>query len=93
MPCRASPDPAGPIRTLPRPAWHRHGGAVDLIALTDDPVCPPVSTAKLASLYGVERTRFRLIDPARHDLRRVGHLGAFSRANAALWPEILGLPA
>ncbi|MCB1340643.1 MAG: alpha/beta hydrolase [Pseudooceanicola sp.] len=76
-------------RSLPQPKWHRSAAKADLIALADDPVCPPVSTAKLVGVYGVEQSRYRVIDPRGQGLRKVGHLGAFSRANAALWPQII----
>ncbi|GHF33772.1 alpha/beta hydrolase [Seohaeicola zhoushanensis] len=76
--------------SLPQPAWHRSSATAELIALADDPVCPPVSTAKLVGVYGVEQSRFRVLDPAEKGLSKVGHLGAFARANAALWPEIIG---
>lgn len=75
---------------LPRPDWRRSGAPVDLVALADDPVCPPVSVLKLAGLYGQEKSRFRLLSPADYGLEKVGHLGAFTRRSRALWPALLG---
>jgi len=75
--------------TLPQPSWHRSGAPVDLIALSDDQIAPPVSVAKLVGLYGVERTRFRVLKPSDFGLEKVGHIGAFARKSAALWPAII----
>ena len=74
---------------LPQPDWRQSGAPVELIALADDPVAPPVSVAKLVGLYGVEATRFRVLAPERFGLKQVGHLGAFARRNRAIWPELI----
>ena len=35
----------------------------------------------------VERRHF---DPAERGLKKIGHVGFFKPANAALWPEVIG---
>ena len=74
---------------LPRPDWGRSGAPVDLIGLADDPVIPSVSVARLAPVYRGGALRRHLLAPGEFGLRSVGHLGAFARANRALWPAIL----
>lgn len=75
--------------SLPRPNWGRSGAPVDLFAFTDDHLAPAQCTRKLAGLYGLKRVRQHLIDPKDHGLKEIGHLGAFARRNAALWPSLI----
>lgn len=80
---------AGPVRDrLPTPDWTRSGAPVRLISLTDDDVCPEVSTRRLAALYG-DAARIDRLDPAQYGLGRVGHIAAFARRNQVLWPRLL----
>ncbi|MEX0351121.1 MAG: alpha/beta fold hydrolase [Paracoccaceae bacterium] len=74
--------------TLPEPNWRRSGAGVKLVTLTDDEVCPRVSTERLALLYD-GRARIAPLNPSDFGLGKVGHLGVFARANAALWQEIV----
>jgi predicted alpha/beta hydrolase len=73
-------------KALPEHTWGADGIAVDLFACTDDEMTPPASVARLAEAFGPGRARSHLISPADHGLNKVGHLGVFRRANAALWP-------
>ncbi|WP_147110436.1 alpha/beta fold hydrolase [Tateyamaria sp. syn59] len=70
---------------LPAPDWNSPA-TVRLHAFTDDDLIPPAQTARLARVYGVEPV---VIDPKAHGLSAVGHVGAFSRRNRALWPVLL----
>jgi predicted alpha/beta hydrolase len=75
--------------TMPLPRWAAGGGAVDLVALTDDQMIPPKCVWRLAGLYGdVPQSRI-LLDPADFGLKKVGHIAAFAPRNAALWPALV----
>ncbi|MEM8654663.1 MAG: alpha/beta fold hydrolase [Pseudomonadota bacterium] len=70
---------------LPAPDW-TSDAVVRLHAFADDDLIPPPQVARLARVYGVDPV---IIDPKDHGLARVGHLGAFSRRNKAIWPVLL----
>ncbi|TMV06791.1 alpha/beta fold hydrolase [Ruegeria sediminis] len=74
---------------LPEPDWGRSAAPVDMIAFADDQVIPPKCVWRLADVYGADASR-RQIDPTAYGLRQVGHLGAFTRRNAAVWPALIG---
>lgn len=74
---------------LPVPDWARSGAPVDLFALADDPVIPPQCVWRLAAKYEGGPVSRHLLKPSEHGLKSVGHLGAFARRNAALWPVIV----
>ncbi|MEX0283258.1 MAG: alpha/beta fold hydrolase [Paracoccaceae bacterium] len=76
-------------KDLPWPHWGRSGAPVELISFSDDQVCPPRCSDKLAALYDVRVTTRRTLTPTQFGLGKVGHLGAFTRQNAVLWPEIV----
>ncbi|TMV11786.1 alpha/beta hydrolase family protein [Arenibacterium halophilum] len=75
--------------TLPAPQWQGATTRVSLLAMTDDPICTMPAMYRLRGLYGAARTSIKTIDPRDHGLAKVGHLGAFARANAALWPKLI----
>lgn len=75
--------------SLPHPEWSRSGAPVDLFAFEDDQTSPPFSVSKLVGLYGVNRTRMHVVKPSEFGVKSVGHMGAFARRNAALWPELI----
>ncbi len=59
-----------------------------LFSLSDDQMIPPKCVQALADLYG--NAKHVPLKPSNYDLKKVGHLGMFAPANAALWPELLG---
>lgn len=75
-------------RGLPDPTWTGPGRNVDLIAFADDEMVPPPAVWRLADLYGADARR-HLIAPKDHGLKEVGHIGAFARRNAAIWPHLI----
>lgn len=80
---------AGHVRdTLPKPDWSRSAAQVRLMSFTDDDVCPKVCTHRLAALYGRD-AKIETLNPMAYGLGKVGHIGAFSRKNDALWRAIL----
>ncbi len=75
--------------SLPRPDWARSGAPVVLHAFGDDEMMPPLCSERLARVYGEDFAECRVHDPAEFGLSSVGHLGAFARANAPVWPELV----
>ncbi|WP_415921954.1 hypothetical protein [Tateyamaria sp. SN6-1] len=69
---------------LPIPAWP-HDIPVRLVAFSDDDLIPPHCVQRLADDGFAGRAQVDLITPT----GPVGHLTAFSRRNAALWPRLL----
>ncbi|MEM8577688.1 MAG: alpha/beta fold hydrolase, partial [Pseudomonadota bacterium] len=70
---------------LPAPAWEEDI-PVRLLAFTDDGLIPPQCVARLGQAFGgVEPV---VVTPKSG--QRVGHLSAFARRSADLWPVILG---
>lgn len=79
-------------KTLPRVDWGRSGAPVDMIAFADDPVIPPHCVWRLADLFEQDKgapVRRHLLAPAELGVHKIGHLGAFARRNAAVWPHLL----
>jgi predicted alpha/beta hydrolase len=75
--------------TLPQPRWAETGIPVDLFAMADDDVVPPPAVWRLGDVYGDVRQRRIVLDPKEAGVRKIGHLGAFARANAPLWPRLV----
>jgi len=74
---------------LPLPDWQSWDVPVDLFALSDDEMIPAACVWRLGEVFGdVDQTRTEL-KPADFGLNKVGHLGAFARRNAALWPSLV----
>ena len=57
-----------------------------LHAFADDDLIPPPQVVRLARVF---RTEAVVIDPKDYGLAQIGHLGAFSRKNRAIWPVLL----
>ena len=74
---------------LPDPQRPGFTGRLRTLAFTDDALIPPPVVAKLADYYPGAQIDARTIAPADHGLGKIGHVGAFSKRNAALWPLIL----
>jgi len=75
--------------TLPPAQWRQGDNRVEMIALSDDQVCPEISVHRLAGLFGPGEAEVRVLAPAEAGLESVGHLGAFTRQNAAIWPLLI----
>ncbi len=74
---------------LPQADFHRYTGPVRILAIEDDVMIPPVTVGRLAPFYPAAVVERVTLAPRDFGLRRVGHLGAFARRNAALWETIL----
>lgn len=73
---------------LPAAQWKDSGTPVDLFTFEDDQMVPPEAVWRLADLYGPDANR-HLLSPADFGLPEVGHIGAFARRNAAVWPRLI----
>ncbi len=69
---------------LPAPHW-RHDIPVRLVSFSDDDLIPPHCVQRLADEGFEGRAKVDAITPD----GTVGHLSAFARRNAALWPRLL----
>ena len=74
--------------TLPAARWAQSDTPVDLFAFEDDQMVPPNAVWRLADLYG-PKARRNLLTAAEFGLPEVGHIGAFARRNAAVWPRLI----
>jgi predicted alpha/beta hydrolase len=59
------------------------------IAVEDDDMMPAVAVWRLMSQHRAAYHRQRVLQPKDHGLARIGHLGAFARRNAVVWPAII----
>lgn len=62
------------------------------VAFSDDNMIPPPAAHRIATLYPNAPHTATTITPADHGLGVIGHLAAFSRRNAAIWPMIIADP-
>jgi len=76
-------------RSLPLPDPHRVRGAMKLIAVSDDAMVPPAAVWRLMAYYPQATKRQQVLRPDDFGLPRIGHIAAFHRDNAVLWPAIL----
>ena len=69
--------------------WPDGRPAVRLFAMADDNLIPPHCVARLAEVFGTGDVAQTVIKPQERGIKKVGHLGLFSRRNRALWGEVL----
>ena len=75
-------------QNLPEARWDGSGTPVDLFTFEDDQMVPPEAVWRLADLYGAE-TKRHLLRSDDFGLPEIGHIGAFARRNAAVWPRLI----
>ena len=76
-------------RSLPMPEFRAYDGPMKLVAVADDQMVPPAAVWRLMQSYPEAQKRQLVLHPGDHGLPRIGHIGAFHRKNAVLWPEIM----
>lgn len=76
-------------QSLPMPDKGVVTGEMVLVAVADDVMVPPVAVWRLMAQHEAAAKRQRVLRPAEHGLARIGHLGAFARRNAVVWPAII----
>ncbi len=74
---------------LPMPDVQVVTAAMLFIAVADDEMMPPAAVWRLMSQHRMAFQRQRVLKPADHGLARIGHMGAFARRNAVVWPAII----
>ncbi|MFT6675699.1 MAG: putative alpha/beta hydrolase [Sulfitobacter sp.] len=80
-------DEAG--KTLPVLKWEAQDTEVKFVAFADDDLIPAHCVARLAKDYGKDASAVTVISPADLGLKKIGHIGAFARANRAVWDHLL----
>ncbi|WP_299286392.1 alpha/beta fold hydrolase [uncultured Tateyamaria sp.] len=72
---------------MPAPDWQSEA-RVRLHSFADDDLIPVHCVERLRNVFG-PRAEHVTIDAKDHDLDTIGHLGAFSRRNRAIWGTLL----
>lgn len=73
---------------LPRPEPKAVRARIDFIGISDDAMIPPERVEALQRYYPAAERSFTVLRPSDAGLRTIGHLGAFARRNAAIWPRL-----
>lgn len=74
---------------LPYPDWTGVKAEMKIVAIADDVMMPPGSAWKLMQFYPEAPKKQLVIRPAEFGLSKLGHLGAFSEKNRAVWNALL----
>lgn len=72
---------------VPTPNWPQDI-PVRMFAFQDDDLIPPKGVRRLAEVYGAA-AQVTVVSPQTYGVSAIGHLGAFSRRNKALWSALL----
>lgn len=76
-------------RGLPVPDWRAFSGAMKVVAMTDDALVPPAVAWRGMQNYPEARKRQLTLHPQDYGLKNIGHIGAFTPQNAAIWPSLI----
>ncbi|MEY4982327.1 MAG: hypothetical protein RIR62_593 [Pseudomonadota bacterium] len=74
---------------LPYPDPARVTARMRFVAMADDDWVPAQAVWRLMRFYPEAVKEQRVLRPAAFGLRRIGHLGALARVNAAVWPAVV----
>jgi predicted alpha/beta hydrolase len=75
---------------LPQVDRNAHAGLTRLIAIADDVMVPIPAVRRMMEVMPGATKQLGVLCPEEYGLKRIGHLGAFERGNAVLWPAIVG---
>lgn len=75
--------------SLPPRHAERATAPLHSFAIADDHMMPPQAVQRLSLLYPNAPHQHETLNPAEFGLKKVGHIAAFSRHNAALWPRFI----
>lgn len=75
-------------RALPEPRPEAVRGRIDFVGIADDAMIPPGRVEALQRYYPAAERSFTVLRPSDAGARAIGHLGAFARRNAAIWPHL-----
>lgn len=76
-------------KELPQPDLDNFKGKLTIFATKDDQVIPPKRVFILDRFYPTAKVEKRLLDPAEHGLKSIGHIAIFSKHCSPVWPEII----
>ncbi len=76
-------------RTLPLPDPALVQAEMRVVAVADDDWVPMAAVWRMMALYPQAVKRQLVLRPEAFGLGKIGHLGAFSRANAVVWPALV----
>lgn len=76
-------------RTLPELNPKPYQGAFKLVTAADDVMIPAAQAHRMLALFPKAATAHLNLIPQENGLKKIGHLGAFSGRNKALWPQII----
>ena len=74
-------------RGLPDPDWMALKAPMKIVAIADDVMVPPKAVWRLMRIYPAAMKRQLTLRPEAG--QTIGHLGAFRREHAHLWPQII----
>ncbi len=75
--------------TLPYPDWNGVTAPMKFVAVADDDMTPPASVWRLMRCYPQAPKTQLTMRPQDYGVLKIGHMGAFSKTNSAVWPDIL----
>jgi predicted alpha/beta hydrolase len=76
-------------RALPLPDPRRVTADMRIVSVADDVMVPAAAVWRIMALYPEAVKRQLVLRPAEYGLEQIGHLGAFHRRNAVVWPELV----
>lgn len=76
-------------RRLPVPDPRRVTAEMRIVAMADDRLVPQSAIWRIMGLYPEAVKRQLVLRPEEYGLERIGHLGAFHRTNAVVWPALV----
>ncbi len=76
-------------KSIPEPDLAAVTARLNLIAVSDDTLVPPVCVADHAAFYPHAKASFETLTPAMAATQTIGHLAIFRPKCAALWPKLL----
>ena len=76
-------------RRLPAPDVRLVTARMRLVAVEDDAWVPAAAVWRLMALHPEAEKRQLVLRPSDFGLPRIGHLGAFHRSNAVVWPALV----
>jgi predicted alpha/beta hydrolase len=76
-------------RRLPAPESARVAARMRVVAVADDEWVPKPPVWRMMALYPDATKTQLVLRPGDYGLAKIGHLGAFHRANAVVWPALV----
>ena len=76
-------------RGLPLPDWKAFTGDLKAVAISGDVMVPPATVWRGMQNYPEAQKQKMTINPVDFGLKSIGHIGAFSPENAAVWPSLI----